>query len=330
MRKAFILTLIISFSFPLINLHAQISNAQGSVTSVISGGISLILTPNTPDPNQLVTARLESSTIDIDSSSITWSQNGSVLRKGTGLKTFSFTTGNIGTSITISATITSDKGIFRKTAVLEIGSVDLLWQGSGYTPPFYKGRTLWGNQTSLKLLAIPNVKNTSGSNLVYQWSLDDKILGDSSGSDKNNLIFSDSILGLPRTVSVGIYKNGELSAKNTLVLRPIQPSVNVYENSGLYGIRFENQLRENIVLGEGEKSFTAFPMFFSFSRLSGSIKYLWQSTGGADQTTNTVTYKTPIGVSGVSSVKIRATNINRILQDASDNLTVKFGKENNL
>ena len=39
--------------------------------------------------------------------------------------------------------------------VVNAQSVDLLWQGETYVPPFYKGKSLWSDQSRITLFAIP-------------------------------------------------------------------------------------------------------------------------------------------------------------------------------
>ena len=48
-------------------------------------------------------------------------------------------------------------------------SVDLLWQGNGYVPPFYQGRTIWSKQSGVTVLALTQGLGNP-SNLYFKWS----------------------------------------------------------------------------------------------------------------------------------------------------------------
>ena len=130
--------------------------AQGAQLNIlIDSGTSLLVFPATPGPNEQVTARLESSNIDLDISNITWSLNGKTVKSGQGVKDFAFISGDIGSRVLIVASIDSTRGKITKVYDFTVGSVDLIWEGGGYVPPFYSGRSLWARQGQLRLLAIP-------------------------------------------------------------------------------------------------------------------------------------------------------------------------------
>ena len=71
-------------------------------------------------------------------------------------------------------------------------SVDILWQGEVYTPPFYQGKTFWSKQSRVTLVAIPHgLGNTA--NLNYKWTKNGTVLGNINGIGRNYLSFVDSI-----------------------------------------------------------------------------------------------------------------------------------------
>src|SRR5262245_18430252 len=75
-----------------------------------------------------------------------------------------------------------------------LGTVDLLWQGEVYTPPFYLGRALWSGQSRLTVVAVPHVGSSAANSLVYRWTRDGEVLGNASGVGKRTLSFNDSVL----------------------------------------------------------------------------------------------------------------------------------------
>src|SRR3990167_8183019 len=88
---------------------------------------------------------------------------------------------------------------------LHAQEVDILWQGKTYTPPFYKGKTLWSSQSKIALLAIPHISGAGNPvNLTYKWIKNGTVLGNINGVGKNTLAFTDSILSKPQTIKVEI------------------------------------------------------------------------------------------------------------------------------
>jgi hypothetical protein len=70
MRYFVPLLLVVAFIPALAS--AQITGIQ----DVVDSGVSLTISPSTPRPNQSVTATIDSSSIDLDTATISWSVNG--------------------------------------------------------------------------------------------------------------------------------------------------------------------------------------------------------------------------------------------------------------
>lgn len=207
-------------------------------------------------------------------------------------------------------------------------SVDLLWQGETYAPPFYKGRALWSNQSKITFVAIPQGLGSPAS-LYYKWTKNGTVLGNVSGVGRNYLYSYDSALSRPQNVEINILsgpKGTVLASASTLVV-PIPPALVVYENNPLYGFMFHREIGGTHQLKEKEVTFTAFPFFFSvFDRLNNDIGYEWRTNVGEAQIRNSVTYRTPEDESGVSAIGVRATSKSKILQTADNDFLVQFGQ----
>src|SRR3989344_1490686 len=114
-------------------------------------------------------------------------------------------------------------------------SIDILWQGETYTPPFYKGKTLLSTQSGITLVAIPHGLGSS-ANLNYKWTRNGTVLGNISGRGKNTLTFVDSVLSRSQTFKVDILSSEDkvlASAFHTFI--PTSPNLAVSENNPLYG-----------------------------------------------------------------------------------------------
>lgn len=211
----------------------------------------------------------------------------------------------------------------------EAQSVDILWQGKGYTPPFYQGRTLWSRQSGVTLVAIPQGLGNA-ANLNYKWSRSGTVLGNISGVGKSTINYADSVLSRPQTFKVEIIgSDGEtVRASASVDLAPIDPDILVYENHPLYGFMFHKEIGGSHVLRDDEVTFAAFPLFFSTpSRTSGLLSYQWRTNAQNAQEASSVTYRTPEGTSGSARVEARVTNREMMMQDVRKSFLVQFGEQ---
>jgi hypothetical protein len=322
---------------PLAILFLSITGiAQAQTASIdpkdITGIITIVTNPEIPLPYQQVTASLEASGLTLNASLITWKVDGSTVKSGRGEKSITFGTGPIGSRSNVSVIIESPQGTFSKSTTISPSEIDFLWQGETYIPPFFEGRALWSNQTTLILMAIPHVGATGGgelnpSNLNYKWKLNGKVLGSQSGKGVNSLSITDSVLSIPQTVKLEVYSDqGILLASSSITLQPSKPSLLVYEKNPLYGISFHKEVGTNYLMREKEVSFITFPYFFSIERgLESFLQYLWRTNTGITDTSNTVTYRAPEEGGGSSQVTVKTSNPAKLLQVGQKNFVVQFG-----
>jgi hypothetical protein len=335
MRFRTFLALSITLIFLPVLIHAQTVGVQ----DITSAGTLLYTTPPTPGPGQNYTASLESSSVDLDSGTIIWTVNGKQVQKGQGIKSLSLTNGPLGSKTVIGVTVNSSNGNVTKSLTLQPASVDLLWQGRGYTPPFYKGRTAWTNQGQITFYAVASVLGSSGtkvnpSNLVYRWSKDGTVLGASSGAGKSIITLSDSVLSLPENISVDIMTDqSTVVATQSINLTPFAPSVLVYEDNPLYGILFNNEAGGGMsVSNQQEFSFVALPLFFSsMNKDASNVGYSWSTNNTAgNQTTSMVTYRSPNQNSGSSNISVQINSKTSLLQTANKSFIVNFSGQSNI
>lgn len=336
--RLFLIFLCVLF-LPIIRIQAQaVDDTSGSsVQDLISGGIEIVLFPQIPGPNESVHATLNSTTVDLDISDITWVVNGKNLQSGQGLKDLTFMTGSTGTKTTIEAIISSSGGSITKKITLNSADVDLLWEGRGYTPPFYKGKTLWGFQTQMNLVAVPHIMNSSGqeinpSTLIYKWIKDGSILGNVSGAGKNSLTISDSVLSMPISIEVQVFINRDTLVANKVInFAPGKQEVLIYESSPLYGILFNKEVGSGFSTMNTEFSFVAIPLFFStLNRESKNIVYDWQPNNADSGSKSIMTYRNPDNTSGASNVSIGVNSSFMITQTANKTFKVQFNNASGL
>jgi len=204
-------------------------------------------------------------------------------------------------------------------------SVDILWQGEVYTPPFYQGKTFWSKQSRVTLVAIPQgLGNTA--NLNYKWTKNGTVLGNINGIGRNYLSFVDSILSRPQTIEVAIVSgSGNVLAKTSTLIVPITPALAVYESNPLYGFMFHKEVGEIYDIQGQEVTFAMFPLFVSaLGRVDNVLNYRWETNGKTTGSANSATYRIPENVSGSSKIVVNFSNTKEITQRANKSFLVQF------
>jgi len=204
-------------------------------------------------------------------------------------------------------------------------TVDLLWQGDVYTPPFYEGKSLWSKQSGIVLMAVPQGLGNP-NNINYKWSSNGTVLGSISGIGRNSLYFTDTIFSKPQNFKIEIVgADGGVLASNTVTLVPTSQELLVYENNPLYGLMFNKEVGNNYKFSNQETSFSAFPLFFSVDRYNdNNLNYSWRTGAGVKENSNSITFRAPEGSNGSSQISISIANTLEIAQRVSKSFLVEF------
>lgn len=305
-----------------------VSFSQSSFSSELGVEIS----PNYPRPNETVSINLSLYTADLNSADITWYQNDKSVLEGKGETRYSFKMGPVGEETKIEIRIGLLGGSsFSKVFTLTPASVDLVWEADSYVPPFYKGKALHARQGRLKIVAMPEFvkgeQRVPPQNLIYEWSNDVEAYQSQSGYGRNTLILNGSILGRNESVEVLVTDPvNNLVAQGFIDIAPIDPEIIFYENSPYYGHIFDSAIKNAFNLDAEEVQIWAAPYYFS-KESSGNLKYEWRLNNATVTNlsdSRTAIFKKPEGESGESSISLSIQNLNRILQQGSASLKIKF------
>lgn len=305
-----------------------------NISSSLPNELGVDIVPTYPRPNEMVFISLTLYTDDLNSANISWYQDGKNVLEGRGETKYSFKTGKIGEETKIEIKIKLLSGAsFSKTFTLNPASVDLVWEANSYVPPFYKGRALHARQGNLKIVAMPefikNGKRISPQNLVYEWSNGVETYQNQSGFGKNVLALNGSLLGRTEEIEVLVTDPmNNLVANNFINIAPIDPEIIFYENNPYYGPIFDSAVQNIFDLKTNEVQIWAAPYYFTKENADG-LKYEWRlnnATVSNLSDSRTAIFKKPEGESGQSNISLNIENLNRVLQQASTNLIIKFEK----
>lgn len=331
MEKIFLISLLSTVCYLPLFANAQINfGSQFNLNNVVSlpDELSIDISPEYPRPNSSVILSLRMYTEDLDSALITWFKDGKKEREGVGLKNFTFVTGPSGSQTEVTVNINLVRGLsFSKKITLRSANVDILWQANSHVPPFYRGKALFPKQGSVTLSAVHNFySGTSRINpnqLVYTWTVNDRVLESQSGYGKHTVSTDGPILGTSLNVSLLVTDpKTNIVASNSVNISPVEPIITFYENSPLYGIIFEHSVNGGLQITGEEVNIIAVPYYMN----TDSLSYSWRMNGRATPEVSglSVTFRKPETVSGSTSLSLRAENLNRILQFAENSFTIKY------
>lgn len=327
--------LFVAFLFPFVRSVF----AAPSIPAGIGDYVSIESNPPSPGPNEAVTVSITSTSVDLDSATISWFVDGVLEKKAIGVKGYALTTKGPGSLTVVDVTIAPLKGaMVKRRIVFQPAGVSLIWEAISYTPPFYRGKALNAFDGRVKMVAIPHFVRKSGgrippSELVYTWKKNGTVIGSVSGYGKNVFTPPDPI-SFSRGesfIEVTTTAPGEsMTAKDAVAIRPFTPKVLLYENDPLLGIRYEHALSGVFSLTKDEVALVGSPYFFSSrERAAPSLDYQWTMNGAPtkNQTTDASSVRfRQEGTPGTSVIDLTVKKLGAIFQEARVSLSIAFGQ----
>lgn len=306
--------------------------------SGVGEAVSFSVVPSSPRANQLVTVSIESFSIDLDKADrITWLVDGEILAQKAGVKEIRFRTGKLGSRSKVEVVVESaQSGTIRESITIRPTEVNLLWEASSYTPPFYAGKALPGSDAEITITAIPEFINSSGRalssrDLIFIWEKDGKVLGSLSGRGKNTLKTLGPKISRTSRIDVDVTSaDGILQGKGTTFVSAVSPKIVFYENNTIFGARYERAINNDFTLLNEEIKITAYPYFFSSNnRVVQSSNYEWRVDGSLVDSTpedkSSIVLRQVGEGEGSAIVSLSIENRNKILQFAENSFNMLFG-----
>jgi hypothetical protein len=300
-------------AFPLLALFliAPYSGSAQIENSPIMQALSVSVRPEYPKPNEVVEISIQSSALDLNAASIRWQVNGVTEREGIGERRFSFVTGPLGSVSSVVVAITPfDKPAFSREFTFYPAEVDIVWEAYTYTPPFYKGKASFTEESVVRLSALPRIINSNGelvpaSNLTYRWLVNDKVLS-GSGYGKSSVGIQGSRWDNEEIVQVEVTtRDGAIKTVGEITLRPEKPLVALYEESPTLGTLWNRAIQGNFTLKNSEVSFLAVPYHFVSSQLERGTQFVWSINGREvpnEGSGNLITLRNDSGSQGQTNV----------------------------
>jgi hypothetical protein len=295
------------------------------------------MSPKFPKPGEAVKITLSAFGTDLNLANITWSIDDKIIKQGKGQKTFETVAGKLGQLNVIKVEIEPLNGNkVTKTFSINPQTVDVLWEARTYTPPFYKGKSMYTPEEKIIFVAMPNITNQNkalvdSKNIIYKWGQSNQVLGSMSGYGQNVLPYTGNILMRAVETTIEAKSEDYTTAVNELVLAPIFPEMNIYEDSSIYGILFNKEVSGGFEFGnKEERSLSAFPYFIGAdNRIANNLVYNWSINYNKIQVPEDQTkmvFRNVDNVEGKSLVKASVKNKDKFLQKSEASTMINFKK----
>lgn len=328
------LLFFVIFTFTNKLVFAQVLNDSAPTNTFIE----LKSTPETPKEGDTVKLELSSFNINLDTAKITWYVDGKIKNNGIGVKNIDLVAKGNGQKTSIVVLVTSSDGV-RSSTSKEIlsNSVDIIIEPASYTPPFYKGKSLFTNQGVARIVAIPNIfvdnKKIDSKNLIYKWQKDGINLSQLSGKGKDSISVTGGVPINNIDVNLDVLdSSGNILTTNSVEITSTDPKIIFYENNALYGTFYNKAISSDYFMGlKEELNITAKPFYFGVdSDSSSNLLYKWFVNGNPvilDSKINELLLKQTTGsLKGTADIKLELRNKDKIFQFTNSDLNVSFGQ----
>jgi len=288
---------------------------------------SLALSPDYPTPNSSATLSFVSASgLDLSNATLSVTVNGVSVYQGS-VQTIPIAIGAPGVLMTITATIKSNGSSYTQSLTVRPEDVALVVEPVSSAPPLYPGRPLVPVGGNVRIVAIANFRTGHGaaidpSQLSYSWTMDGVQLANFSGIGKDVLMAAAPLEYRSRSVSVTIQtQDGSLTGGGSLTLQSEQPTILLYADDPLLGIRFDHALTGSYTLPGAES--TLYAGAYSLATNAGTPSLEWYVNNTPAQTGPLLTVR-PAG-QGAGSANISVTGSVGSYTTAVSNLSVLFG-----
>lgn len=251
--------------------------------AITTANFSIELIPENPEPGELVQGSVESYSINLDESYITWTYGGTVVARGIGEKFVMVRAGAASSSTMLQASVLVDGTTHTQSVAVSPAQVDILWEAvDAYTPPFYKGKPLGSVEGIFRATAFPR-NGTSAKKFSYSWSRNGSAISKDSGYGKAGYLFKSVYTNAKEDVSVSVRSGGGTIGNARVNIPFSQPAILFYRN--IDGFTHYHQALEGTVVMERDiETFRAEPFYISTPRaLEKDIESAWSLGGNEAQ-----------------------------------------------
>jgi hypothetical protein len=262
-----------------------ISSYTHAAIDIQEDDIIVQVSPSAPQSYQDVTITLSSYATNLNTAQIEWTKSGIVVLTGFGKTSYTFKTDgpDIPSDIGIQIVINGTPEPITKQLVITPSDVELLWEAvDSYTPPFYKGKALPTQESTVRVTAIPSTKLGQArlGNISYTWKKNDTTQSSASGYKKNVFSFKNDIIETQEKISVDVTSiDNTYTATKSIRIPIVQPELYFYQKNEETGIRYSEILPFETPVLSDEITIVAEPYFLNLKNKTNTYTYQWKING---------------------------------------------------
>ncbi|MEK7175678.1 MAG: hypothetical protein AAB693_02670 [Patescibacteria group bacterium] len=330
------LLFLISVSFFISFFVISVTSFPVFVNQVLAReeGIFINIKPENPEPLENVNVSIKSFSVNLDVVSISWFVDGKFIVSEIGKKSIPVRAGAAGSNTSVVAEISFSSGKVEKKVIISPSKIVMLWQAEdSFVPPFYKGKALASQETSIKIVALPEIKSGNElidpKNMIYKWEKDYENVSAGADYGKNYFLYQNNYLENSENISVTASTlDQKSSAYAGIDVGMVNPKIVFYKKDEKLGNLWEKSVGD----GYGVKNndiIIAAPYFISPKEiLSPLLSFSWFINDGL---VNIPSYKkhllnlnTKEGVHGKAKIKLEIENKYKLFQTANKEIGVSF------
>ncbi len=282
------------------------------------------VTPEKPNIGDTVQLEAQMYGTKISDTNFVWKINNKIFREGVGINKVDFV---LSEKSKVDLKITTSYGSdIEKSFTFDPKKVIIIWESRTYTPPFYKGKSLFTPESSLVLNAINLDQENPLTNTYnnYNWSVDGTVKGSQSGVGYSTYVYQGDILKKEPLFSVTVsginaYKDRQNNKNNNynneaiLRVQTLPTEIISYEKYPLLGVMFNKTIKPQYNMNKRESTVVAYPMYYGLSSLLSGI-YNWAINDVAiNNTSNELSFRKKKD-NEQSKLSLKIKNLESILQ----------------
>ncbi len=303
MRSGLFTAITIALLLPVV------AGAQSLESMNSSQPFTVSVSPQFPTPLSQATLSFLSSSLELNNSIVTVSVDGKEIYTGSA-RPVSLTLGKTGSVTNVTVKVVTNGQTYTQKVSLQPQDISLVVEPVSSSPPLYQGKSFVPLEGDVRVVAMANMKSSNGravdpSQLAYTWKVDAATLASASGIGKKALLVASPLQYRSRSVSVSVMsQDGALVGGAEVALTALEPSIRIYENDPLLGLRYERAISGSFNILDAESSLYAAP--FSLPTTGGAPFIQWFLDGNSVQTGNSITLRPTGSGEGTASLSLTA------------------------
>lgn len=302
-----------------------------------TASVEITLSQESPGAQQEIVATVNGFGVALQTASISWLVNGTVVQQGVGSTHLSFTTTSLGDSDILRVIVRTPQGnTFSATRVVRPTSVVLLWEGDTYTPPFYHGRALYTSGSRVRLEAQVTILTSNGTRLdpkklVYIWKKNGIVITDVGGVGASGIVVPG-----PPFLGSDIFEvdvksvDGAYSGSSAVKVDTVDPLVQLYMSDPLVGVHYYKSIGTNEHIAASEALvIQAAPYYVdAYTPNDANLTYTWRANGtqvfGSSDKPSLLSVQFSTTETLKTTIELAVSHVQHLLQSGKGTFTLSF------